>query len=110
MKKSTWFALITVILIILILQSFGARVNSYEKQKKYTSQEEVIEDYLKNVNLVWGNRGNNGQILNEIPNLDLYETISNRYRLLIGKLGNKMYESVPYFKEYTIENVTDIEE
>lgn len=110
MKKSTWFAFITVILIVLILQSFGSRVKLYEKQKEYTSQEEVIKDYFKNVNLMWGNRGRNGDILNIIPNLDLYETISERYRLLMEEKGDNMYEKVPYFKEYTIENVTDIEE
>lgn len=110
MKKSTWFAFITVILIVLILQSFGSRVKLYEKQKEYTSQEEVIKDYLKNVNLMWGNRGRSGEILNIIPNLDLYETISDRYRLLMEEKGDNNYERVPYFKEYTIENVTDIEE
>jgi len=110
MKKSTWFALITIILIVLILQSFGGRVKFYEKKKEYKSQEEVIEDYLKNVNLLWGNRGRNGEILNIIPNLDLYETISDRYRLLMEKRGSNSYISIPYFKEYTIENVTEIDE
>lgn len=110
MKKSTWFALITIILIVLILQSFGGRVKLYEKKKEYKSQEEVIEDYLKNINLMWGNRGRNGEILNIIPNLDLYETISDRYRLLMEENGTNTYRSIPYFKEYSIENVTDIDE
>lgn len=63
MKKSTWFALVTVILIVLTLQSVGSRIKTYEKEKEYVSQEEVIKDYLKNVNLMWGSRGRNGNIL-----------------------------------------------
>lgn len=107
MKKSTCFAFITVTLIVLILQSFGSKTILYEKKKEYTSQEDVIKDYLTNVNLLWGNRGSNGQILNIIPNLDFYETISNRYRLKEEKdssINNN--NNIPYFKEYNIEDVT----
>ena len=109
MKKSTWFALITVILIVLILQSFGSRIKIYEKQKKYIYQEEVIKDYLKNINFLWGDRGLNGEILSIIPNLDLYETISDRYRLRKEESSTLSYGEVPIFKEYIIENVTSSE-
>lgn len=106
MKKSTWFALIALILIVLILQSFGSRIKIYEKTKEYISQEEVIKDYLKNVNLMWGERNSKGEIVKTIPNLDFYETISERYRLLEEKNSGFVYNSVPYFKEYTVENVS----
>ena len=109
MKKSTWFALITVILIVLILQSFGSRIKIYEKEKEYTSQEEVIKDYLKNINFLWGDRGRNGEILNIVPNLDLYETISDRYRLRKEESSTLSYGEVPNLKEYIIENVTSSE-
>ncbi|MBU3106659.1 hypothetical protein [Clostridium gasigenes] len=109
MKKSTWFALITVILIILILQSVGSKIKVYEKRKEYVSQEEVIKDYLKNINLMWGNRGRNGNILKIIPNLDLYETISDRARLMAGNEEDINYMQIPYFKEYSLENVTSSE-
>lgn len=109
MKKSTWVALITVILIVLILQSFGSRIKIYEKKKEYTSQEEVIKDYLKNINFLWGDRGLNGEILNIIPNLDLYETISDRYRLRKEESSMLSYGEVPILKEYIIENVTSSE-
>ena len=109
MKKSTWFALITVILIILILQSVGSKIKVYEKRKEYVSQEEVIKDYLKNINLMWGNRGRDGNILKIIPNLDLYETISDRARLMAENEEDINYIQIPYFKEYSLENVTSSE-
>ena len=109
MKKSTWFALITVILIILILQSVGSKIKVYEKRKEYVSQEEVIKDYLKNINLMWGNRGHDGNILKIIPNLDLYETISERARLMAENEEGINYIQIPYFKEYSLENVTSSE-
>lgn len=104
MKKSTLFALIALILIFLILQSFGSRVKVYEKRKKYTSQEEVIKDFIKNVNLKWEEKNADGHVVKIIPNLDFYETISERYRLIEEK--ESRYISIPYFKEYNIQNVS----
>lgn len=105
MKKSIWYALSSLILIFLILQSFGTRIKVYEKRKEYKSQEEVINDYLKNVNLIVQERNDKGNIVKTIPNLDLYETISERYRLMESSNENE-YIYIPYFKEYKIENVS----
>lgn len=109
MKKSTWFALSTVILIILILQAFGSRVKVYEKTKEYKTEEEVIVDYLENVNFMWGEKNSRGEIVKIIPNLDFYETISDRHRLLEEKEMKKNSQNIyiPYFKDYTIELVSD---
>lgn len=107
MKKSTYFAFITVILIVLILQAFGSRIKVYEKTKKYTSQEEVIANYLENVNLAWTKRNNKGIIIKYVPNLEFYETISKRYRL--SEESGQFYKSIPYFDEYKIENVSSFD-
>lgn len=104
MKRSTGFAIITVILIILILQSFGVKIKFYEKTKHYASQEEVINDYLKNVNFMWTKKNNNGIETETIPNLDYYETISKRHRLVEEK--GEGHNSTPYFKEYIIEDIS----
>lgn len=105
MKKSTLLAVSGLIIIFIIITSFGDKTKVYEKQVRYDTPEEAIANFIGYANSYEVVKNKN-RYYNIIPK-EFLESISRRYRLYLNDYNGTKYinEQIPIFLDYEIAEV-----
>lgn len=105
MKKSTLLAVSGLIIIFIIITSFGDKTKVYDKQVRYDTPEEAITNFIGYANSYEVVKNRNGYY--NITPKEFLESISRRYRLYLNDYNSNKYinEQIPIFLSYEISEV-----
>ncbi|ASW43546.1 hypothetical protein [Clostridium isatidis] len=107
MKKSTFYAIASLMIVFLVLSTFSRKTKIYEKEINFNTPEEAISSFIGYAN-AYERIGTKGTYINMAPTKFL-ESLSRRYRLFIKNSNDArfIYGYIPSFYSYDLEEIDE---